>query len=446
MDHPADTDLILFAFDPAACSRKGEIENHLAGCPQCSESVHSMRVTEDDLGDPEVWERTSGSESLRSLQSLAERIATEDAEADALLKNLLAAPAAAAWTKIDTRKKFLTGGVVRRLTAEAQRVCEAEPLDALTFADAAIAVAEALPNDAYPAKGVYELRGTAWKWRANALRLLGRFEYALDALERADRAYRHLRSSALSLSSVAYVRATVLFEQQQLDAAAVSAESAERGFAHLGDDHRRMAALYLRGDIRYEQHDFQTAIALFQQVLKFGESLADPVWIARASYALGNCYVDTGELGDASTHFHRAMLLFDEVGEAVHLIRTRWGIARVLIAMGRYDEAHHRLRDVASELEAGGLVTDAALASVDAADALLALGQLRAIAELATHLFGVFMDAGMLTSALTALAYIKEAAAAGTLSAVDLETVRNFLRRAERQPSLLFAPPHQDLR
>ena len=442
MDHIADTELILFSLDPAACDRRLEIETHLAECAQCCATADFMRATDEDLGDPDVWERTEGSATLRSLQAIAERIAAEDAVADELLRNLLAAPAATAWTKLHARKKYLTGGVVRRLSAEAHRVCEAEPLDALTFADAAISVAEALPDDEYPANAVYELRGTALKERANALRLLGRFDEALDSLARADRAYRHLTSSALGLSSVAYVRATVLFERQQFEEAAIVAESAERGFAHLGDDHRRMAALYLRADIKSEQHDFKTAISLFQQVLEFGESLPDAVWVARAAYALGNCYVDAGDVGEASAHFHRALLLFREGGEEAHLIRTEWGIARVLIAVGKHEEAIRRLREVTGGLESRGLVTDAALASVDAADARLALGQMRQIVDLATHVFGVFMEAGMLTSALTAMAYIKETAAAGTLTAADLDAVRNFLRRAERQPSLLFVPPH----
>jgi hypothetical protein len=63
------------------------------------------------------------------------------------------------------------------------------------------------------------------------------------------------------------------------------------------------------------------------------------------------------------------------------------------------------------------------------------------IVELAKHLFDVFTNAGMLTGALSALAYIKEAAAAGTLTTDHLHAVRTFLRRAQRQPDLLFLPP-----
>ena len=54
-----------------------------------------------------------------------------------------------------------------------------------------------------------------------------------------------------------------------------------------------------------------------------------------------------------------------------------------------------------------------------------------------------FMAAGKLTSALTALAYLKDAAAAATdtIPSGIFSYVRRFVERAERQPELLFVPP-----
>lgn len=88
-----------------------------------------------------------------------------------------------------------------------------------------------------------------------------------------------------------------------------------------------------------------------------------------------------------------------------------------------------------------GMATNAALVGLDVADALLALSQPGEIVRLAQHLFSVFTEAGMLTGALSALAYLKEAAATKRLTKQDLDAIRTFLPRAERQPSLLFVPP-----
>jgi tetratricopeptide (TPR) repeat protein len=216
----------------------------------------------------------------------------------------------------------------------------------------------------------------------------------------------------------------VLYEQHRLDEAAVMAQRAEHGFAHLGDDERRMTALYLRGSIKFEARHFDDAAALFRHVIEYGESMNSTLWVARGSNALGKCDVHRGNLNDASLHFHKALSVFRESGSASERLTTEWGIAQVLMQSGKVSEAIRRLRDVAADFETRGMVTDAALVRLDIADALLAMGQSRQIVDLATRLFHVFTHAGMLTGALTAIAYVKEAAAAGTLTPEDVQAVR----------------------
>jgi tetratricopeptide (TPR) repeat protein len=447
MDHIPESDLAVYAFDPDAMPepRRSVINRHTAECASCRSTLDFFGVAEDDLSDVDVWEPVMGSATHETLMSYAARIADEDREAEELLQPLFEAPAQAAWLNLNTKRRFLSGGVARRLSAHAHSVCENEPLDALTFADAAISVAEALPDDTYPAKAIYEVRGTAWKERANALMLLGEFSEAMDSLSRAERAYRRLTSPSLGLSTVALVRAGVYYQQQRLDDAAAMAARAEEGFAHLGDDERRMTALYLRASIRFEALQLDAAASLFRQLLDHGESVNNPMWIARGSSALGDCEVMRGNLGEASMHFHKALALLREGGATTDRLRTEWGIARVLLHGGKRTEAIRRLRDVVAKFETLGMVTDAALAGLDIGDALLALGQMPEVVPLAERLFRVFTNAGMLTGALTALAHIKEAAAAGTLTKEDLHAVRMFLRRAEVQPDLLFvAAPQKD--
>jgi len=443
MDHVPESELAIFAFDPDAMPepRRSIIIRHTAECATCRTTLDFFAVAEDDLSDVDVWEPVIGSATHDALMSYAARIADEDREAEELLKPLFEAPAKAAWLNLHTQRRFLSGGVVRRLSAHAHTVCLSEPLDALTFADAAISIAEMLPDYTYPAKAIYDLRGTAWKERANAQLFLGQCPEALESLSRAERAYKHLASPSLGLSSVALVRASVLYEQHRLDEAAALAERAEHGFAHLGDDERRMTALYLRGSIKFEARNFDDAAALFRHVIEYGESMNSTAWVARGSNALGKCDVHRGNLNDASLHFHKALAVFREVGSASERLTTEWGIAQVLLRSGKVSEAIRRLRDVAADFETRGMVTDAALVRLDIAEALLAIGQSRQIVELATRLFHVFTDAGMLTGALTAIAYVKEAAAAGTLTPDGVQAVRTFVRRAERQPALLFVPP-----
>jgi len=443
MDHIPEGDLALFAFDPAALpeQRRRAIEEHTASCADCRSRRDFFAVTEEDLTDVDVWEASISSATRESLMTYAARIAEEDREADELLEPYFAAPAKAAWTSLHKQKRFLTGGVVRRLSTHAHGICESEPLDALTFADAAISIAEALPQDAYPANAVYELRGTAWKERANAQMLLGDFAGALDSLTRAERSYKRLTSPSLGLATVALVRAGVYYSQQKLDEAAATAERAEYSFAHLGDDERRISALYLRANIKYEMRDLDGAFALFTQLAEYGESMNSARWVARALNGLGNCALDRRDFGAASMHLHKVRTLFHEVGSGSDQLTAEWGIGRLLLHVGKPAEAARRLRDVAAEFETLGMITDSALVGLDIAEALLALGETRQIVDLAAHMFRVFTAAGMLTGALTAIAFIKEAAAAKSLTKDDLAVVRAFLRRVVREPEMLFVPP-----
>ncbi|HEY6137554.1 MAG TPA: hypothetical protein VI670_07295 [Thermoanaerobaculia bacterium] len=443
MDHISEDELALYAFSPNAVSpdRREAIEQHTAACASCRATRDFFAVAEEDLSDVDMWEQIAGSATLEALTAYAGRIAEEDAEAEAILAPLFAAPVKAAWKNLLAEQRFRTGGVARRLSTHAHEVCENEPLAALTFADHAITVAEVLPDDLYPAKAVYELRGKAWEERANAQRALGDCSAAYEALDHAERAYNRLASPSLGLARVAFIRASALYQQERLEEAAVVAERAEHAFAHLGDDDRRMKALYLRAIIMVEARNLNDAATLFRQFIDYGENLKNDRWIASGSNALGHCEIYRGNFAEASLLFHRALMFFRAHGPASERLGTEWGIAEVLLHGGKRHEAIRRLRDVSAEFERRGQVTEAALVGLDIVDGLLAMGHASQIVDLAGRLFRVFTDAGMLKGALTAMAYLKEAAASGTLTAEDVSVVRGFLRRAARQPNLLFLPP-----
>ena len=444
--HIPDAELARFAIDPESipADRREAIEQAAAQCADCRGSLDFFSViTAEDLADLEMWEPQVDWASDDPLRVYAERIEAEDREADALLtaERLLDSPAKIVWKNLQRNKRFLSGGIVRRLTAHAHSICEQEPLGATMFADTAISIAETMPDDTYPWNAIYELRGTAWKERANALFVRGELPSALDALTHAERAYRHLKSAGLGLSTVALVRASVLCEQDRLDEAAAWAEKAEQGFAHIAQEERRTRAVYLRGSITYEMGDVPTAIRLFEQVLDYGETQNNAQWIARASYAIGTCEVDRRNLAEASMRFHKALVLFREAGPERDRLGAEWGLARVVLHGGNTSEAIRRLRHVAVECERIGMITVAALVRLDCIDALLSLGQTKEIVEIASRLFRIFKDAGMITGCLTAMAYLKEAAAAGRLTPTGVNAVRAYVRRVDRHPDLVFEPP-----
>lgn len=442
--HIPDEEISLFAHDPDAAPprRRAEIEQHAASCAKCGGQLDFYLITEEDLRDPLVWQPVIPT-SKTMITGYASRCEAENAEADRLLKDYFAAPPRAAWVDVTARREFRSGGVVRRLTARAHEIFASEPLAALTYADLAQAIAEVLPDDTYPNGAVYELRGAAWKERANALVRLAQFDEALASLRRAERAYGHSNSSGYGLAGVELVRAAVHYQRGELEKAAFHAERAEHEYAFLGLQDHCMKAILLRGQIRYEALDYEVASTIFQQLMEYGEAIGDAGWIARGAYCRGACELERGKVADAAMLFNQALVTFRETGPATERISTEWGLARVVLHQGNVNDAVRRLREVIARFEELGMVSDAALAGIDMAEALLVLDLPTEIVKVAAHSFKVLKKAGIVTGALTALAYLKEAAAKGRVNTTVLTTVRVFLRRVEREPDLVFLPPRQ---
>jgi tetratricopeptide (TPR) repeat protein len=434
-EHLAHAELSLFAHDKLAFERerRDEIDRHVAHCAECGAILDFYSVAEKDLRDPAVWRPVS--------RSNANQCAAEDVEADQLLQEYFGNPRKAAVANIRNQRKFHTGGVVRRLNVKAHAVVASEPLEALIFADLAQTVAELLPDDTYPYNAVYGLRGTAAKERANALLRLAEFDEALEALERAERAYEHLQSPGYGLATVELVRAALYYERAELEQAAKHVELAEQGYAHLGLERQRMNAVFLRGQIAYESLEHAKSAAIMRQVTQFSDATGDANWVARGSYCAALCELELGNLGEAATLLHTALVILRETGPASERISTEWGLARVVLHSGKPSEAAQRLRDVIAQFEVIGMVSDAALAGVDMSEALLMLERWQEIVKVATHAFRVLKKAGHLTGALTALAYMKEAAAKRQLTPEALKVLRKYLRRVDREPDLLFVPP-----
>jgi tetratricopeptide (TPR) repeat protein len=436
--HIPEPELALYASDPDAIAptRTLEIHAHLGRCTDCADTYDTFVATfagEDD-------EAFLTSEGSAASMEYGARVARENADADELLKDYFDEPERAAWRNLAAQRKYRHGGVVRRLAKKAFDVCASEPLHALTFADAAIAVAEALPKDHYPPNTLHDLLGRAWKERANALNRLGEPAAALDALDHAAREYRQVPSNTLGLGNVALVRAVAYYYLERFPEADREVQIAEELYEQLGDAERRTKAMFLRGNIKYESRELEGAAILFRRVITYGETEQNHEWVASGSYALGNCALETGDIESAAVLFSTAIGIYRHTAQE-YLVGAEWGMARVLLARELFRESLRRLNAVHAQFAKRGMVLDAAVAALDAMEAMVALGMFQQVSDLARAVFVTFTDAGTLTSALTALAYIQTAADEQRLTREAVREIRHFVKRVERQPDLLFVPP-----
>ncbi|MGZ8708871.1 MAG: hypothetical protein ACXW28_01495, partial [Thermoanaerobaculia bacterium] len=315
--HYTPEELARFSDDASQAGDRQAIEGHLQACVSCQETLAIIRTVDDALHAEETWHFADELESARhqqQLTDLSERIVAEDDEAAEMLREHLATPLRFLWSDITVKRRYHTGGVVRLLARASAEAREADLLHALNLADAAIAIAEALPVDHYPARGVYHLRGLAWKERANACRYLNRYEDAFNACDHAERAYRRLVAHDLELAVMQYVRGTILWKQQRLEEALVLARLCGQKFSDLRDHGRWINARLLEGSILVDSHASDAARDIFLALSKDAEAMHDAPTRARIENDLANAYLNLGEIGSASAHFIVALQLYESLG------------------------------------------------------------------------------------------------------------------------------------
>lgn len=456
-EHPPESVLGLYALNPAALRDRGGVEAHLAACVACRNQLAEIQSFDALLRDPDVWlssEQGPAAASADELRTLAVTVAEEDSAATQLLAEFMGPDAREfdpkhagrfAWVNVAAKPSFQTAGVARLLCRQAHAMLARKPLYALAIAEAAVAISKRLPDDRYPRRTVHELRGEALKENANALHQLGRLSEALAVLDEAQAEYEKASHPGLGLVAVTYIRAAILYEQDQYLLAETLANEAAAGAIHLGAIDRYLSAQFLRAEIKYERGEIGDAARLFALVRGYGEKMADDLWTARGSLAVGICYLQLGCAREASDYLHAALRVFTKLGAETYLIRTKWAIAQLLFHQGKVGEGIHRVRLAVEDLSKLGMLTDAALAAIDVAEMLNASGRKSEIPKVLSGVVQTFARAGKVTSALAALAYLKDAAAGGTMTYSLTAYVRRFVSRADRQPELLFAPPPHDL-
>jgi len=440
-DHPADEILVLYSEDPSAHANRGAIEEHLAACSACASKVAQYRVIEAALWDRETWMAAELTEEFEQEIALEARMAREDADAERILRPFLETPYRFTAANVAQKKRFHTGGVVRLLCRTAYDECDREPLFALDLAEAATFIADALPDNCYPAEGVNDCRGSAWKEYSTACRYLGRFDEGLEALHRAERAYRRLPFPTPGVSSVSLGRAGILWQLQRYEAALQEVQKAVRGFLSYGDGARYLDAKQVEAVILHRQGNLAAACATYEAMYEAAETLNDPELRARAARNLGVTATERGDLGTASRYLVIALQAYEALDQHAMVLQVRWRIGVLALTAGNFDEAVRRLSHVDAEFEAAGMLSMAASAKLDLAEALLMTGKTDEVRTLCESLVAHFRAANMLSGALTAAAFLREAAVKQQITPRHFQRVRRYLADLEWNPDLAFVDP-----
>ncbi len=420
---------------------EAEEDTHVPVCDTCTGTLQSYRDLSAALHDNSVWDERDLSEmpkpeTTNFLRAFADRTRAEDAAASAIVPKLIANPAL-----IDQHVEWRTAGVVRGLLAVVEEKNFTEPKVAEETAALAVRVADSLEAGQYPFDTVTKLRATAWGEHAYALYYIGSYNESLQALDQTDELLSKCKVSDFDSAQTALHRAQVYGELERLDDAIALSDAAADIFRRFGNVGRVAAADATKATLLMSARRYAEALAIHQRL---AENPGIDEWSrALAVYHTAMCYRELSQFSRAKTLFAQSVTEFERLGRAALRAKALWSLGSVFALEQHYSQALELFTQVRHEFQELGMSEDLALASVDAAEALVMLDRPVEVIGLCQAAMEYFTKAGLAYTqgALTALAYLKEAAAARKLTPARFGELRAFFELLPKRPELLFAHP-----
>jgi tetratricopeptide (TPR) repeat protein len=443
--HYDDEVLISFlASAPGAVQR----DPHLAGCRECSETLESLQMIAGALGEESVWAGPELSDepnpnTIATLRAFADAMAHEEAFAAPVVASLLATPRATWMAQLAAHPEWRTAGVVRHMVDAVEAVLMRNPTDAVELLRVATDIADNLRPSNRDAEEVARLRGAAWRQRAFAYFYVGQFNDAVQAIDVAQEAYRHVAIAEYDIARLDIVRALVFREFDRDREAVEAVRRSIHHFAVFGDMERQASAQMTSAHMLMKFNDYRGALEVLGGAEKQLGSFVSERTRARLLGNIAWCLGNLGKFDEALQNYQLTTEIFTALNIPSEVVRVKLNIAALLRDAGRLEDAARQFTGVIDEFSHLGMAAEAAIGSLDLAELLLAKDRHAEADALCRASMKYFEKSGLEHSAraLTALAYIREAAEARRVTPQMVSHVKQYIRRLPAEPKLLFLPP-----
>lgn len=275
---------------------------------------------------------------------------------------------------------------------------------------------------------------------ANALRVADELDQAGQALDAAGEVYATgTRSPEIGLR-LQDVRASLLGARDLFPEACAAFAEAHRGYLALGDRHGAARALLGRGFYTGREGDTVEACRLFDEALALLDESREPHLRVIALHNKLLFLVEAGRLSQALAFLvkHRDWLW--EAGGPVDRTKLRGIEGRIHAGLGHSKVAETAFRETKRGFAGAGMAGHEALITLDLASAVMRQGRTREAGDLALEALQVFDRLKLRDRVAEALLLLGEALRAGLLTAGLLESVADFIRRAEHDRKARYQP------
>jgi tetratricopeptide (TPR) repeat protein len=373
------------------------------------------------------------------------RVIAEEEAATEICNEALAGPSA--WWKnaITQADGYRTAGMVEILIQRSRQIDGGAPLDSLLLADIAAEVADSIPIEAYPYDHVAKIRGRALREKAFMLSYVGRLAEAAMVAERSAHCLSQIEVPPPEMAKLDLVRSNIARQQQKFDLAIRFARDAAETFQWFGSRHGWLQAREYEAGARAMAGDHRQALEIYRSMGEYVHEMT-PEQRAARRHNMGVAAAAAGEFEEAARAYAHAAEDFASLGNVVDGVRCRGAAAHALFSAGKVKEAIPLLEKVRKEFEGLGMEIEAALVALRLVEARMLTGDTDQVPEICRTLIDRFTRAGILGSAMTALAFLRETVATGRATPVLVDHVHGFLRYTRMVADRPFEPPPDQVR
>ena len=392
---------------------------HLADCSSCRQ-----RFSENVLPFNAARRR----EGARAFAAAAAQLERERESASDIVERQLRATPIEEWPGLAESPALRNNAALEQMSEEVRKRIERKPVEALAIANLATSIAETLPANAYPPALMAQIRSTALRDRANALRYLGRLDEAYDSIETAEARLGEFPGAAHDRAIIWLVKAMIQGQMDLFDESEQMITAASLVFADVNDLPRFFQAGLVYGNLLGRQKRYEDAQRIFGDLLDVARSTGDDKTQARLYNNLGHCAIYLDDYARANIHFSESIARFTDLGLRAEVPRTNLGAALVLIGKGQIDSGLARLEDARRVFIDLGMMGEAGLCALRIIEVLIDRGDTEQARVLTGAVIDEFEAAGLDTRAVQAVAGLQSSIDADGATAETVRTVHEFVQ------------------
>ena len=432
----------------------GRVVRHLLRqCPECRVTLCSLtgptKRSGRDLnsqGSGRVDSRPRQSEydtafarAEQAIGALLAPVPSVAAQPEELLAELEELPEEAQLSRVAADQELQTCQFVEHLLLMGNAVRYQDPAKTLHYTSLArIAVESAREASIGNALRLADLRSQALAHQANAFRINGRARAAEEALRFAEM-YRLQGSGDPMLHACILERsASLRIAQRRFVEAIEKAEEAANIYRELEKPSLLASTMVQRAIASLYGGKPYAATSLLNTAIPLIDMEDNPHLLFSALHNLVRCYIDLGCPDKALKLFGETRDIYGEFLDPILVLRAGWHEGQILRDLGRLDEAETVFLRVRDGFLDRDLPHDAALVSLDLAEAYVRLKDFAALKETIAAAVPVFQAIGAEREILASWLQVQEVAHEETLA---LEVVRNLSQRLGKAGQKSPTPP-----